>query len=98
MCYLTISLTDAKGELKPAKDLNVRVKVEGDCVTLAGLGSARTRTDETFHADHHLTHFGRAQAILRTNTTAGTAKVTVYCNACDPVTVNLKTEEPTTHI
>ena len=98
LCYLTISLTDAKGELKPAKDLDVQVKVEGDCVTLAGLGSARTRTDETFHADHHLTHFGRAQAILRTNTTEGTAKVTVCCNACEPVTVNLKTEEPTAHI
>lgn len=43
--------------------------------TLAGLGSARTRTAETFHANHHMTHFGRAQAILRSSDIAGTAKV-----------------------
>ena len=90
LCYLTISLTDAKGKLKPAKDMDVYVQVEGDCVTLAGLGSARTRTDETFHADHHLTHFGRAQAILRAAATTGTAKVTARCDGCEPVTVVLE--------
>lgn len=90
LCYLNISLTDAKGKLKPAKDADIQVQVEGDCVTLAGLGSARTRTAETFDADHHLTHFGRAQAILRAATTMGMAKVTVRCEGCEPVTAVLE--------
>ncbi len=91
LCYLTISLTDDKGELKPAKDLDIQVQVDGSCITLVGLGSARTRTEETFHSDHHLTHFGRAQAILRAGTAAEKAKVTVSCNGCEPVIVNLET-------
>ena len=90
LCFLNICLTDAKGELKPAKDLDVRVQVDGDAVVLAGLGSARTRTEETFHANHHLTHFGRAQAILRAGTKAGAAKVTVSCDGCEPITIEIQ--------
>lgn len=90
LCFLNICLTDAKGELKPAKDLDVWVQVDGDAVVLAGLGSARTRTEETFHANHHLTHFGRAQAILRAGTKAGAAKVTVSCDGCEPITIEIQ--------
>lgn len=93
LCYLNISLTDATGKLKPAKDIDIQVQVEGDCITLAGLESSRTRTEETFHADHHLTHFGRAQAILRATTTTGTAEVTIRREGCEPVTVALEVKE-----
>lgn len=92
LCFINIELTDSNGELKPARDLDIRVQVEGNAVTLAGLGSARTRTAETFHADHHLTHFGRAQAILRSGATAGRAKVTISCDGCEPVTVEIETK------
>ena len=90
LCYINIELTDGAGELKPAQDREVQVKVEGAAAALAALGSARTRTDEVFHKDHHLTHFGRAQAILRSGTAPGTTvQVTVSCQGCESVTLEI---------
>lgn len=89
LCFINIELTDGEGNLKPAKDLDVQVSVEGHAATLAALGSARTRTAEVFHANHHLTHFGRAQAILRSGTIPGTVSVTVSCQGCESVTLEI---------
>ncbi len=89
LCFINIDLTDGEGNLKPAKDLDVQVSVEGHAATLAALGSARTRTAEVFHANHHLTHFGRAQAILRSGTIPGTVSVTVSCQGCESVTLEI---------
>ena len=40
LCYINIELTDDHGELKPAVDMAVTVKVEGEAAELAALGSA----------------------------------------------------------
>jgi len=90
LCYINIELTDAEGELKPARDLDVQVQVDGDAAVLAALGSARTRTAETFGESHHLTHFGRAQAILRSAAHSGSVKVTVSCAGCESVSLDIK--------
>ena len=81
--YVNIERTEDYGELKPAVDMAVTVKVEGEAAELAALGSARTRTSKVFNSNHHLTHFGRAQAILRSGTIAGKAwkhQVMLYSN------------------
>lgn len=90
LCFVNIELTDKNGELKPAKDLSVTVKVEGDSAALAALGSARTRTAEVFHENHHLTHFGRAQAILRAGIHPGKVTVTVSCDGCEDAALEVE--------
>ena len=90
LAYLNIELVDENGNLKPAVDKRVTVKVDGDAVTLAGLGSARTKTDEVFDKDNHLTHFGRAQAVLRAGYTEGTAHVTVSCDGMEDVCLTVQ--------
>ena len=92
LCYINIELTDNNGELKPAADITVHVKVEGEAAELAALGSARTRTAEVFGSSHHLTHFGRAQAILRSGTAAGKVTVTVSCEGCEDETIDIVVE------
>lgn len=90
LCYINIELTDKNGMLKPAKDMDIQVQVKGDAAILAALGSARTRTAETFSEVHHLTHFGRAQAILRSASREGDVTVTVSCAGCENVSLNIK--------
>lgn len=90
LCYINIELTDKNGELKPAKDMDIQIQVDGDAAILAALGSARTRTAETFGETHHLTHFGRAQAILRSTLNKGDVVLTVSCVGCESVSLNIK--------
>lgn len=87
--YVNIELTEDHGELKPAVDMTVTVKVEGEAAELAALGSARTRTSEVFNSNRHLTHFGRAQAILRSGTIAGKVSVTVSCENCEEKAIDI---------
>jgi hypothetical protein len=89
LCYIDIELTDKNGELKPAADKTVSVCIEGAGVTLAGLGSARTKTAEVFDKPSHLTHFGRAQAILRSGLTPGKATVTVSCDGMEAASLEV---------
>lgn len=93
LCYINIELADRNGELKPAKDMEVHLKLDGEAAELAGFGSARTRTAEVFHENHHMTHFGRAQAILRAGTQTGRVTVTVGCEGCESVTLQIGVEK-----
>ena len=90
--YVNIELTDDHGELKPAVDMTVTVKVEGEAAELAALGSARTRTSEVFNSNHHLTHFSRAQAVLRSGTIVGKVSVTVSCENCEEKVIDISEE------
>ena len=45
--YVNIELTDDHGELKPAVDMAVTVKVEGEAAELAALGSAKKNPNKT---------------------------------------------------
>ena len=87
--YVNIELTEDHGELKPAVDMTVTVKVEGEAAELAALGSARTNTSEVFNSNHHLTHFGRAKAILRSGMIAGKVSVTVSCENCEEKAIDI---------
>ena len=90
LCYLAIDLTDLNGEVKPVKDVSVTVTVEGSAVILAGLGSARTKTSEVFNLNHHLTHFGRALAVLRAGYEPGEAVITVSAGGFEEKKIIIK--------
>lgn len=77
LCYIPIALTDELGQLKPAKDVQIRIGIEGEAVTLAGTGSANPETDELFDKPYHDTYFGRAMAVLRAGYKEGRAVITV---------------------
>ena len=44
------------------------------------------------NSSHHLAHFGRAQAILRSGTAAGKVTVTVSCEGCEDETIDIVVE------
>jgi len=90
LCFLNIEITDTHGNIQPAQDISVSIEINGDTVTLAGLGSARTRTDEVFDKPYHLTHFGRALAVLRAGYKPGKATVTVSSSSMDPERVEIE--------
>ncbi len=90
LSYVFIEMQDKNGTYKPVDDKSVSVTIDGDAVTLQGFGSARTRTDEVFDKDTHLTHFGQALAVLRAGYSAGVSKITVSAEGLEPVTFEVE--------
>jgi hypothetical protein len=92
LCFLPIEIVDTRGGIKPARDINVKLRCEGP-VTLQGFGSALHSTDETYHAAAHTTWQGRALAVLRAGKTPGKATVMVTAENLPPVMVELDVAE-----
>ena len=91
LCYLPIEFTDMDGNLKPAMEQEVHIEVKG-AVTLQGFGSALAKTDETYDRTSYHSYRGRALAVLRAGTKAGSATVTVTTKGFEPVLVKLRCE------
>ena len=66
LIYLNIDLTDANGIVESNADTQLSVKVDG--AELLGFGSANPRTTERFNTGRYTTYYGRAQAVLRAET------------------------------
>jgi beta-galactosidase len=81
LAYVVIALEDGNGTTATDHDRVVSVAVEGAGV-LAGLGTGRPRTEETFGAAGCMTYDGRALAIIRP-LQAGEITVTVSADGCD---------------
>lgn len=79
--YVVISLADADGILHTDTDLPVTVEIEGG--ELAGLGSGRARTEESFAGPTVTTHDGRLLAIVRA-TGPGEIRVTATAEGFAP--------------
>ncbi|QIG39317.1 glycoside hydrolase family 2 protein [Microbacterium sp. 4R-513] len=75
LAFVGITLEDASGVVPCDQDRRITVEVEGPAV-LAGLGTGRARTEESFAGPSVTTYDGRALAIIRP-TDAGTITVTV---------------------
>ncbi|WP_433675055.1 glycoside hydrolase family 2 TIM barrel-domain containing protein [Microbacterium gorillae] len=73
--YVEIAIADADGVLLCDADRLVSVTVSGG--SLAGLGSGRARTEESFGADAVTTFDGRALAIVRADPTADQVRISV---------------------
>ncbi|SFS14431.1 protein of unknown function [Microbacterium sp. cf046] len=87
LAYVEIALTDAAGTTVGDADRVVSVSVDGPAV-LAGIGTGRARTEESFGATEVTTYDGRALAIVRP-TGAGTITVTVSAAGMAPATLTL---------
>ena len=85
LAFVEIVLTDAAGTTVVDADRVVTVSIDGPAV-LAGIGTGRARTEESFGASEVTTYDGRALAVVRP-TGAGTITVTVSADGVD--TANL---------
>lgn len=88
LTYVTISIVDENGIVKPFSDRKVKVKVEGAGI-LQGLGSANPKSEESFTASEHSTFHGRALAVIRP-TGSGSIRVTVEAEGCTAETVEIE--------
>ena len=81
LAFVEIALTDAAGTTVGDADRVVTVRIDGPAV-LAGIGTGRARTEESFGAGEVTTYDGRALAVVRP-TGAGTIIVTVSADGVD---------------
>ena len=83
LCFIPIEITDGKGVLKPYVEIPVHVQVEG-AASLQGLGSALSKTDESYLADTFTSYRGRLLAVIRAGNTPGKAVVKVRTGLTAP--------------
>ncbi|WP_298943170.1 glycoside hydrolase family 2 TIM barrel-domain containing protein [uncultured Microbacterium sp.] len=88
LAYLPITLTDAAGIAVCDRDVEVTVAVSGPG-ELAGLGSGRARTLESFAGPTRRTHDGRLLAIVRA-TASGTITLTATAEGYAPAVVEVR--------
>ena len=98
LAYVSVAVQDQAGTLDTDRDVRIDVEVRGPGV-LAGLGSARPRTEEPFGAASCTTSDGRALAIIRP-TGPGRIEVTVSADGYEPrsvvvTTAGLPVQSPT---
>jgi beta-galactosidase len=86
--FITISLVDDEGILKPLADREVSVKVEGPGILL-GFGSANPKPERNFFEATQMTFDGKALAVIRP-TSSGIIHVTFEAKGCTPKTVQIK--------
>jgi hypothetical protein len=87
LAFVELTLQDAAGTVALGADREVTVSIEGPGV-LAGFGSARPATEESYLGDVHTTFDGRALAVVRP-TGPGVITVTATAPGCDPVIVTV---------
>jgi len=90
LCYIPIRFTGEDGQLLPYVEQLVSVKVEGEGY-LAGIGSALTKTNESYLADEFTSYRGALLAVVRANGKAGKITVQVSSRGVTPVTVEIET-------
>lgn len=89
LCYLPIEFTDKFGNLLPAIEQCVEVKVQGSA-SLIGLGSALDKTSEVFQKPYHDSYRGRCLAVIKAGSTTGQAVITVSATGSEPVTIKVE--------
>ena len=85
--YVAVELIDVHGSVVPFDDRVVRVTVNGG-LRLSGLGSARPATEESYLDDTCHTYLGRAQAIVR-STTSAVGEIVVQVDGLPEVRVTI---------
>jgi|HigsolmetaGSP11D_1036233.scaffolds.fasta_scaffold04499_2 beta-galactosidase len=88
LAYVSISIVDDQGIVKPLSDRKVKVTVDGAGV-LQGFGSANPETEEDFTDDVHTTFDGRALAVIRP-TGAGKIRVQAEAEGCPPQMIEIE--------
>ena len=85
--FVEIELVDEAGLVVPTAEQRITVTVTGDAM-LAGLGTARPVTEESYLASACTAFEGRALAVIRA-TGRGAATITISAEGIEPVDVSL---------
>lgn len=93
LCYVPIQFTDGNGCLKPFYEQAVTVRVEG-AASLAGFGSAVTKTDQRYDQTTGVSYRGQILAVLRSGMVSGKVTLTVESEHMDPVVISLDAMPP----
>ena len=88
LAYISVEITDNSGIRKMLSDRKVTVTVSG-AGTLAAVGSAACRTEESYLGNSFTTHNGRMIAIVRSNGTEGNIYVTAEAEDLDAVSITV---------
>lgn len=88
LAYVSVEITDNAGTRKMLSDRKVTIAVSG-AGTLAAVGSAACRTEESYLSDSFTTCNGRMIAIIRSKKEAGTIIVTASAEGMDCVALTL---------
>jgi beta-galactosidase len=83
LAYINIAITDRNGIIKVLREDRITVALEG-AGSLAALGSAAGRTEETFAQATHRACEGRALAIIRAGSMAGKITVRISAEGFEP--------------
>ena len=95
LAYVTIELVDADGQVVTSNsDLKVDLSLTGDGELLAA-GSASPNDMESFRSTTPRLYNGRALAILKSNTTAGTIRLTVKAPGMPDAEITITTRTNT---
>lgn len=89
LCYIPIEFTDSSGILKPYMEQSVEIQVEG-AAALAGFGSARCKSGESFDSHHCTAYRGRCLAVLRSTRKRGPVTVTVRSRGFQTKTIQIE--------
>lgn len=89
LCFIPITLTDANGIWKPAKEARLSIHMDGPA-RLQALGNAATQTTEAYTDNTHSTWLGRALAVVRAGTKPGTAYITITAEGYAPQSVEIR--------
>jgi beta-galactosidase len=84
LAYLTVELTDSKGNRVTDAALKVKFSVEGEAV-LAAVDNGNPRDPKSFQSDSCNTFHGRCLAILRPTGKKGKTILTARCEGMTPV-------------
>lgn len=76
LVFIKIEIADAEGTVEMLEDDAITIEITGPG-TLAGLGSAAPRTEESFIDARHTTHYGRALAAIRPTGAPGSIELKV---------------------
>lgn len=90
LSYVEIEFRDNDNQLIPFIEEEVKVKLNGNSVTLAGFGSALYKTDEVFNKNTHKTYRGRALAVFRASDNKGETRIEISSINVEPVSFIIK--------
>lgn len=88
LSFITVSLTDADGNVCPAADCEVTFSVDGDAV-IEGIGNANPMSTESLTDATHRTWRGKCMLVVRSGKTPGPVKVHARAEGLPEQTIEL---------
>jgi beta-galactosidase len=88
LCYVSAEVTDARGVVVPDADHRITFRVTGG--SLAGVDNGRQESAERYQATTRSAFHGKALAIVRSGTEAGTVAITADAKGLRPATSTVR--------